>query len=185
MSVPPLVILDRDGVINYDSPDFIKSLDEWIPIEGSIEAIARLSRAGIRVAIATNQSGVARGLVTEQSLAAMHAELERLVAEAGGTIAAIRYCPHGPDDGCACRKPAPGLLLQIAETLEVSLEGVPVIGDALRDLQAAMQVGALPVLVRSGKGRETEASLPEELSGVPVFDDLRAFVDELSAAEEC
>ncbi|MGR2738589.1 D-glycero-beta-D-manno-heptose 1,7-bisphosphate 7-phosphatase [Billgrantia sp. Q4P2] len=172
-----LVILDRDGVINQDSDDYIKSLAEWIPYPTSIEAIARLSGAGWTIAIATNQSGIARGYYDEATLASMHAELERQVGEAGGKIDLIAYCPHGPDDGCTCRKPLPGLLVQIRDALELdSLEGSWMVGDSLRDLQAGEPMGCRPVLVRTGKGRRTEAK-GVGLEGALIFDDLAAFAD--------
>ena len=177
-----LVILDRDGVINHDSAAFIKNEDEWRPIPGSLDAIAALTRAGFTLAVASNQSGLARGLFDQAALDAMHAKMLRLVHDAGGHVSRIVVCPHGPDDGCDCRKPKPGLLLQLARHFDTSLAGVPVIGDALRDLEAAAAVGARPILVRSGKGRKTEAALPEAFAGVPVFDDLaaaaRALIDE-------
>jgi D-glycero-D-manno-heptose 1,7-bisphosphate phosphatase len=177
-----LVILDRDGVINHDSNAFIKNEDEWRPIPGSLEAIAALTKAGFTLAVASNQSGIARGLFDQDALDAMHSKMLRLVHEAGGHISRIVICPHGPDDGCDCRKPKPGMLLQLARHFDTSLAGVPVIGDALRDLEAAAAVGARPMLVRSGKGRGTEAALPERFSGVPVYDDLtaaaRALIDE-------
>ncbi|MFY0991645.1 D-glycero-beta-D-manno-heptose 1,7-bisphosphate 7-phosphatase [Halomonas sp. C05BenzN] len=178
---PKLVILDRDGVINQDSDAYVKSLDEWIPYPGAIEAIARLSRAGWQVAIATNQSGIARGYYDEQTLADMHARLRSLVAEAGGEISHIAWCPHGPDDGCDCRKPLPGLLVQIRNALGLdSLEGSWMVGDSLRDLQAGEPLGCRPALVRTGKGERTLAK-GQGLAGVPVFDDLSAFVDWLLA----
>ena len=169
-----LIILDRDGVINYDSAEFIKSEDEWQPIPGSLEAIASLTDAGFTLAIASNQSGIARGFFDQDTLDAMHAKMLRLVHEAGGRISRIVICPHGPDDDCDCRKPRPGMLEQLADHFDTSLAGVPVIGDALRDLQAAAAVGARPILVRSGKGRKTETELPEQFSHVPVYDDLAA-----------
>ena len=177
-----LIILDRDGVINEDSDAYIKSPEEWRPIPGSLEAIARLNRAGYRVVVASNQSGLARGLFDMDALLAIHEKLHRSLAAAGGAVDAIFFCPHGPDDHCACRKPKPGLLLDIAARLQVSLTGVPVVGDALRDLQAAQAVGARPILVRSGKGARTEARA-EGLAGVPVFDDLAAAVDVLLAEQ--
>ena len=170
-----LLILDRDGVINQDSSEFVKSPAEWRPLPGSIEAIARLSRAGYTVAVASNQSGLARGLLDRAALRAMHRKLRRLVAAQGGTVARIVVCPHGPDDGCACRKPMPGLLIRLARHFDTSLEDVPVVGDSLRDLQAAARAGARPVLVRTGNGEKTLRELPEELQRVPVFDDLAAF----------
>ena len=177
-----LIILDRDGVINEDSEAFIKNEDEWRPIPGSLEAVAALTRAGFTLAVASNQSGIARGLFDQDALDAMHAKMLRLVYEAGGHISRIVICPHGPDDGCDCRKPKPGLLEQLARHFDTALDGVPVIGDALRDLEAAAAVNARPVLVRSGKGRKTEAELPERFADVPVYDDLaaaaRALIDE-------
>jgi D-glycero-D-manno-heptose 1,7-bisphosphate phosphatase len=176
-SAPRLVILDRDGVINHDSDAYIKSLEEWIPYPSSIEAIARLCRAGWRVAIATNQSGIARGYYDEATLATMHAELERLVAAGGGEVAHIAYCPHGPDDGCTCRKPLPGLLEQIRTALGLSsLEGSWMVGDSLRDLQAGEAMGCRSVLVRTGKGSRTEAKATG-LDNALVFNDLAAFTD--------
>lgn len=172
-----LVILDRDGVINRDSDAYVKSLDEWIPYPSSIEAIARLSRAGWDVAIATNQSGIARGYYDEATLEAMHAELEKQVCDAGGEIAYIAYCPHGPDDGCSCRKPLPGLLEEIRAALGLeSLAGSWMVGDSLRDLQAGKPMGCRPVLVRTGKGSKTEAQ-GEGLEGALIFDELAGFVD--------
>ncbi len=176
-----VVILDRDGVINRDSDDFIKSADEWHPIPGSLEAIARLSHAGYRVVVATNQSGIARGLFTIETLNGIHQKLHDQLARVGGQIDFIGFCPHGPDDGCECRKPKPGLFHQIGSRLNISLRGVPAIGDSLRDLLAAHEAGATPILVRSGKGRNTEQAL-EKKSGfdtIPVFDDLSGAVDAL------
>ena len=169
-----LVILDRDGVINRDSPDFVKSADEWIPLPGSIRAIADLSAAGFTVTIASNQSGLARGLLDRAALRAMHRKLRRLVGRQGGRVARIVVCPHGPDEGCNCRKPGPGLLLRLGRFYRCNLDGVPVVGDSLRDLQAASRVGARPILVRTGNGRTTEAGLRGELAGIEVFDDLAA-----------
>ena len=169
-----LVILDRDGVINLDSANFIKSEDEWQPIPGSIDAIAALTQAGFTLAVASNQSGIARGLFDQRTLDAMHAKMLGLIHAAGGHIARVVVCPHGPDDGCDCRKPRPGMLLELARHFDTTLAGVPVIGDALRDLEAAAAVGARPILVRTGKGRGTEAALPERFTAVPVYDDLAA-----------
>lgn len=178
--MPKLIVLDRDGVINQDSDDYIKSPDEFIPIPGSLEAIARLTRAGWRIAVATNQSGIARGLFDRPTLEAIHARLRRLLEPFGGRIDALHYCPHGPDDACACRKPRPGLLHAIAQDLNVSLREVPAVGDSLRDLQAVQAVGARPILVRTGKGERTLAK-DEGLVGVPVYADLAAVVDALLA----
>lgn len=173
-----LIILDRDGVINQDSDDYIKSPQEYLPLPGSLEAIARLNQAGYTVAVATNQSGLGRGLYDEDVLERIHAKLEGLLAEVGGHIDGIFFCPHIPDDNCDCRKPAPGLLQQISAHFAMPLVGVPFVGDALRDLQAARAVGASPILVRTGKGIRT-LEKGEELEGVPVFDDLAAVVDTL------
>jgi len=173
-----LIILDRDGVINQDSDDYIKSVDEFIPLPGSLEAIARLNQAGYRVAVATNQSGIARGYYDIATLNAMHDKLRRLLNQLGGHIEMIAFCPHGPDDGCDCRKPKTGMYLEIAHRFEVSLEDVPVIGDSLRDLQAAQAVRAKPILVRTGKGERTLAK-GEGLEGIPVYDDLATAVEAL------
>ncbi len=171
-----LIILDRDGVINHDSDAYIKSVDEFIPLPGSLEAIARLKKAGYTVAVATNQSGIARGYYDEATLAAMHDKLARLLDEQGGEIDYIAYCPHGPDDDCACRKPLPGLLHEISQHFNVELTHVPIVGDSLRDIQAAKKVGASPILVMTGKGERT-VSNKEQLNGIPVFADLAAAVD--------
>lgn len=169
-----LVILDRDGVINRDSDAFIKSAAEWVPLPGSIEAIASLSKAGYTVAVASNQSGLSRGLFTRNALTAMHRKLRRLVANEGGHVARIVVCPHGPGDGCDCRKPEPGLLTRLAKHFGVSPQGVPVIGDSLRDLEAAAAAGAMPILVRTGRGRSTESRLYGGLANIAVYDDLAA-----------
>jgi D-glycero-D-manno-heptose 1,7-bisphosphate phosphatase len=176
-----LVILDRDGVINEDSDAYIRSVDEWVPLRGSLAAIARLNAAGWRVAVATNQSGIARGYYTVDDFHAMQGKMQAMLARLGGTVEGVFFCPHGPDDRCVCRKPRTGLFEEIARRLRVDLRGVPAVGDALRDLQAAERVGAQPVLVRTGKGRSTEADggLP---AGTLVFDDLHAFVDALLEA---
>jgi D-glycero-D-manno-heptose 1,7-bisphosphate phosphatase len=176
-----LVILDRDGVINQDSSEFVKSVDEWLPLAGSIEAIAELSAAGYTVAVASNQSGLARGLFDKESLLAMHQKLHDLVSAAGGHIDRVVVCPHGPDDDCDCRKPKPGLLLELGGHYGVSLEKVPVVGDSLRDLQAAAAVGARPILVRTGNGARIAEQLPPELGDVEVFDDLAAVAALLTA----
>ncbi len=168
------MILDRDGVINRESADFVKTPGEWLPLPGSIEAIAALSRAGFAVAVASNQSGLARGLFDRKALRAMHRKLRRLVASAGGRIDRIVVCPHGPGDGCSCRKPKPGLLLRLGRHFGTDLAGIPVIGDSLRDLEAARRVGARAVLVRTGNGRQTERALEGALAETEVFDDLAA-----------
>ena len=174
-----LIILDRDGVINYDSPEFVKNTDEWRPISGSIEAIARLSKGGYTVTVASNQSGLARGLFDRNALRAMHRKLQRLVTAKGGHIDRIVVCPHDPNDGCDCRKPAPGLLLRLARHYGTSLDGVAAVGDSLRDLEAAARAGATPILVLTGNGTKVAASLPTSLQSTPVFNNLAAVADEL------
>lgn len=172
-----LVILDRDGVINRDSSDYVKTADEWIPLPGSLDAIARLNAAGYTVAVASNQSGLARGYFTRRELRAMHRKFRRLLQRHGGRVARIEVCPHGPGDGCRCRKPAPGLIVRLLSRFGSEPADVAVVGDSLRDLEAARAAGSKPVLVRSGNGRRTEAALPAEFAGVPVYDDLAAFAD--------
>ena len=150
-----LIVLDRDGVINYDSDQFIKSPDEWIAIPGSLEAIARLNHAGYRVVVATNQSGIGRGLFDIGALNAIHNKMHRALAIAGGRIDAVFFCPHSGDSQCECRKPRAGMLREIGSRFGVDLTGVPVLGDSLRDLQAAEVVGAQPMLMLTGKGEKT------------------------------
>lgn len=177
-----LVILDRDGVINIDSDEYIKTPDEWIPLPGAIEAIARLSRAGFTVAVATNQSGLARGLFEERALQAMHDKCRRLVEERGGEVAGFFYCPHHPDEDCDCRKPGTGLIEDIERSLGLSAAGAPLIGDSLRDLQAAVSHGCRPILVRTGKGERTLRDLAGDegnWSALQIFDDLGAAADYL------
>lgn len=175
-----LIILDRDGVINQDSDDYIKSPDEWVPIPGSLEAIARLNHAGYTVAVATNQSGLSRGYFDLKALSEMHRKMESLLSEHGGQIDALFYCPHGPDDGCYCRKPRPGMLHEIVERFQVGVNNVCFIGDTISDLKAATAAGIKPVLVRTGKGEKTEQLLEEnKFSKVPVHDDLMTAVDKI------
>lgn len=167
-----LLILDRDGVINHDSDAYIKSVAEWVPIDSSISAIADLSKAGWTIAVATNQSGIGRGYYGLTELEAMHARMRQLVAEQGGELGLIVYCPHGPDEGCDCRKPKPGMLHSIAAHYAVELKGVWFVGDSSGDLQAATAVDCQPVLVKTGKGERTLAkNLP---ANTLVFDDLAA-----------
>ena len=170
-----LIILDRDGVINHDSPDFIKSPAEWIPIPGSLEAIARLNQAGYRVVIATNQSGVARGLFDITILNAIHAKLHAAAQLVGADIDAIFFCPHAAIDGCDCRKPKSGMFEEIGKRFKVNLKGVPTVGDSLRDLQAGFNRGCTPFLVLTGKGEKTQdtGGLPP---GTQVFPDLAGMV---------
>lgn len=173
-----LIILDRDGVINYDSDEFIKSPAEWLPIPGSLEAIARLNQAGYRVVVATNQSGVARGLFDVATLNAIHQKLHTAAQQVGADVDAIFYCPHAADENCDCRKPKPGMLHTIAARFNTSLKGVPNVGDSLRDLQAGYGVGCVPYLVLTGKGERTreKGGLPP---GTLIFPDLASVVDHL------
>jgi D-glycero-D-manno-heptose 1,7-bisphosphate phosphatase len=167
-----LIILDRDGVINQDSDSYIKHPDEWIPIEDSLQAIAKLSRAGYRVFVATNQSGLARGLFDIETLNAIHRKMTDAVQAVGGNIEAILFCPHGPDDNCDCRKPKPGLYEEIGSRTQQSLKDIPIVGDSLRDIEAALSVQASPILVRTGKGERAEEQLRSTYPHVPVFADL-------------
>ena len=176
---PGLVMMDRDGVINEDSGEFIKSVAEWRPIAGSLEAIAALHRAGWRVAVVTNQSGVGRGFYDEATLGEIHEHMHERVRAAGGELAGVYYCPHLPEDGCECRKPKPGLFRALERELGVSVEGAPYIGDRVSDIAAAEAVGARPILVRTGTGAATEALLGARR--VPVFDDLAAAARSLLA----
>jgi D-glycero-D-manno-heptose 1,7-bisphosphate phosphatase len=171
-----LVILDRDGVINFDSAQFIKSPAEWKPIPGSLEAIARLNQNGYRVVVATNQSGIGRGLFDMDTLNAIHNKMHKAVAALGGRIDAIFYCPHAADSQCTCRKPKPGMFERIASSFNVDLDNVPAIGDSLRDLQAGSAAGCRPMLVLTGKGQKTreDGGMP---AGTLEFDDLAAAVE--------
>ncbi|MBK8637187.1 MAG: D-glycero-beta-D-manno-heptose 1,7-bisphosphate 7-phosphatase [Chromatiaceae bacterium] len=176
-----LIILDRDGVINQDSDDYIKSLEEWIPIPGSLDAMARLYHGGYRIAIASNQSGLGRGLFSIDDLNAIHRRLARELGSQGAQVEAIFFCPHVPDAHCSCRKPLPGLLHEIGSRLQIDLVGVPCIGDSWRDLESALAVGAAPILVRTGKGQQTFDDHVSELGDIPVFTDLAAATDFLLA----
>lgn len=179
-----LVILDRDGVINEDSDAYIKTPGEWVPVPGSIEAMARLTQAGYLVAIATNQSGLARGYFDEITLANIHNLMNDLVESAGGRIDALCYCPHHPDARCGCRKPLPGLLNAIEEALGVSVQGAWYVGDSQKDIDAARLKQCRPLLVRSGKGCGTEARLSDrDRREVCVFDHLAAAVDYILAQD--
>ncbi len=180
--VAKLVILDRDGVINHDSAQFIKSPEEWKPIPGSLEAIARLKQHGYRVVVATNQSGVGRGLFDMDTLNRIHRKMHKAACELGGRIDAIFYCPHTADSKCDCRKPKPGMFRRIADTLNTDLKGVAAIGDSLRDLQAGAAAGCQPILVLTGKGEKTrdEGDLP---AGTLIFANLAAATDHLLAQE--
>lgn len=179
MNTCPLVILDRDGVINHDSADFIKSPAEWIPYPESLEALRLLHLAGIKVAVASNQSGVGRGLFDEAILREIHDKMRLAVETAGGHIDSIFYCPHLPEAGCRCRKPQPGLLLQIQSHYKINLAQVPVIGDSWRDLEAAQVVGAIPMLVKTGNGEKTLQTHREKLKNIAVFNSLLHAVQSL------
>jgi len=173
-----LIILDRDGVINYDSDNYIKTVDEWMPLPNSIEALSKLTKAGYKIAIATNQSGIARGYFSIETLNAMHNKMLGLAEEKNAKIDFIAYCPHGPDDKCDCRKPLPGLIHQIETALNISAKDCYMVGDSLRDLQAGQSAGMKAALVLTGKGQRTQDK-NIGLENVPVFDDLNAFVEHL------
>jgi D-glycero-D-manno-heptose 1,7-bisphosphate phosphatase len=169
LSASKLIILDRDGVINEDRDDYVKSVDEWVPLPGSLEAIALLNQAGYQIAIATNQSGISRGYFTVNDLHAMHSKMEQLLKPLGGHIDSIFFCPHVDSHACDCRKPLPGLMKEIALRYKrtgskLPLLGVPIVGDSLRDLQAGIALGASPHLVLTGKGQKTltKGNLPED-----------------------
>ena len=178
------LILDRDGVVNYDSDEFIKSPDEWHPLPGSLEAIAALNAAGYRIVVITNQSGLARGLFGHDILGAIHQKFNTLLEQKGGQIERIYFCPHGPDDHCACRKPLPGLFNQFAKDFDIKLEDIYAVGDSVRDLEAAHSAGANGVLLRTGKGEKSAQSLcalPDDnpLRHVPIYNDLASFTENL------
>ena len=178
-----LVILDRDGTINIDSDDFIKSPAEWNPLPGALEAIARLNHAGWHVVVASNQSGLGRGLFDVVALNAIHTKMHKALAAVGGRIDAVFYCPHTPDEGCTCRKPAPGLFEQIGERFGVELKATPAVGDSLRDMQAGSAAGCEPHLVLTGKGAALHGlPLPANFpSDTTVHNDLAAFAEHLIA----
>lgn len=167
-----LVILDRDGVINHDSTTYIKSPEEWRPISGSLEAIAHLHQNGYIICVATNQAGIGRGLYSQQDLERIHHKMMQSVADSGGKITRVFYCPHHPDDDCPCRKPRPGLIYQIADYLQAPVEGVPLVGDKLSDIQAAVVAGCKPILVKTGVSDQAMTPLP--YSGVPIYLNLAA-----------
>lgn len=175
-----VIVLDRDGVINVDSDNYIKTVDEWRPIPGAIDAIAALSQAGHEIYVATNQSGISRGYYSLATLQAMHQKMLGLLAAAGGDIKGIYFCPHLPSDGCRCRKPLPGMLEQLAAEHQVDFANSWFVGDSLRDLQSGLAKGCQPALVTTGKGEATlAAGLPEELQHTKVFADLAAFANYL------
>jgi D-glycero-D-manno-heptose 1,7-bisphosphate phosphatase len=173
-----LIILDRDGVINEDSDEYIKSPDEWIPVPGSLDAIARLNHAGYTVAVASNQSGIARGYFSMETLTAMNVKMNDMLTQLGGRIDAMFICPHGPKDGCDCRKPKPGLLTEIGNRFQTRLGGVLFVGDTINDVKAAQAAGAQPIIVKTGKGEKTASLIAEEnIENVPVYDDLADVVN--------
>jgi D-glycero-D-manno-heptose 1,7-bisphosphate phosphatase len=179
-----LIILDRDGVVNYDSKEYIKSPDEWQPLPGSLEAISLLNSANFTITIATNQSGLARGLYNEQTLTNIHNKMHNLAKNKNAVIDSVFYCPHGPDDGCTCRKPNVGLLSQIAKNYGISLENVFFLGDSLRDVEAAINFGAKPVLVLTGNGERYRKHPVIINNQVPIFTDLLEFSKEMLSKED-
>ena len=182
------IVLDRDGVINHDSKDYIKSPEEWHAIKGSLEAIARLTRADYRVVVITNQSGIGRGMYSINTLNRIHQKLLDQLQILGGEVSAFFFCPHAPDDNCPCRKPKPGMFIDMARRLRIDLHEVIAVGDSLRDIQASVAAGAKPALVRTGNGSSTLAAIEQDdalssLREVPVFDDLSQFASKLLAGE--
>ena len=177
-----LIVLDRDGVINRDSAQYIKSPEEWRPIPGSLEAIARLNHAGFRVVVATNQSGIGRGLFDMATLNAIHEKMHKALSQVGGHVDALFYCPHSADSSCECRKPKPGMLKEIGMRFGTDMTGVPCVGDSVRDLQAAEAVGAQPMLVLTGKGEKTlrDGDFPKN---TVIFPDLAFAASALLAAD--
>ncbi|MCR5885268.1 D-glycero-beta-D-manno-heptose 1,7-bisphosphate 7-phosphatase [Rhizobacter sp. J219] len=182
-----LIILDRDGTINEDRDDFVKSAEEWVPLPGALEAIARLNQAGWQTVIATNQSGLGRGLFDMAALNAMHTKMNAALARVGGRIGAVFFCPHAPEDQCSCRKPLPGLYEQIGERYGVDLRKVPVVGDSARDLEAAVAAGCPPHLVRTGKGAALSdaqiAQMEQQIPELQVHADLAAFAEHMIQRE--
>jgi len=187
MNVPKLVILDRDGTINEDRADFVKSADEWVPLAGALEAIARLNQAGWHTVVVTNQSGIGRGLFDMSALNAIHVKMNQALHRLGGRIDAVFFCPHSPQDGCTCRKPLPGLFELVAERYGIELAGVPAVGDSARDLEAAAAAGCRPHLVRTGKLAQASddelAALRRVAPALQVHADLGAFAEALIQQE--
>lgn len=179
MGIERFVFLDRDGVINADSDLYIRNDSDWIPIPGSIDAIVNLNHAGFRIAIVSNQSGLARGYFDIGSLNTMHQKLHHLISQRGGHIEMIVFCPHSPDEGCSCRKPLPGMLRQVQARTGIDLQGLPFIGDSLTDIQAARHEGMVPILVRTGKGLQSLATGGNLVKDVLVYDDLKTASDDL------
>lgn len=189
-----LLILDRDGTLNRSRDDYVASADEWEALPGALEAVARLNHGGWRVVIATNQSGLGRGLFDVASLNAIHAKMHRKLAAAGGRIEAVFFCPHAPEDACHCRKPEPGLFEQIGDRFGVPLDEVLVAGNALRHVQAGATAGCPPHLLLTGKSEylralaDDDGVLSEPVPGLPegtrLHEDLSAFADWLLAQPE-
>ncbi|MEQ8484276.1 MAG: D-glycero-beta-D-manno-heptose 1,7-bisphosphate 7-phosphatase [Pseudomonadales bacterium] len=179
-----LILLDRDGVINLDSPAYIKDADEWVPIPGALEAIARLKRAGWLVGVCSNQAGIGRGILTEAGLQRVHRRMAQRLAEHGAALDGLRYCPHHPDEGCSCRKPAPGMLLSLMAELNAEPEQTLFVGDQLKDMAAARAAGCRPVLVRTGHGAASEAAARAE-GVICVADDLAALAEHLLEGTPC
>lgn len=183
-----LVILDRDGTINENREDFVKDESDWVPLPGALEAIARLNHAGWHVVLATNQDGLGRGLYEMATLNAIHVKLNRALAEAGGRIDAVFFCPHAPDEGCDCRKPKPGLLQQIGARYAIDLATVPMAGDSLRDLQAAAAAGCSPHLLLTGRaaavGDDEVSDWLAQVPGARAHADLHAFADWLLGQDD-
>jgi len=183
MPTHKFLILDRDGVINVESPEFVKTPEEWIPIKGSLEAIGRLSQAGYEIVIITNQSGLGRGHFSADMLAKMHAKMIDYIQQHGGKIQSILFCPHKPDEGCECRKPKSGMYQELAQRLNISFKNVYSVGDSVRDLLAAKMAGAKPVLVRTGNGKKSVKEIGHDetlgLQDTPIFDNLAGFADAL------
>jgi D-glycero-D-manno-heptose 1,7-bisphosphate phosphatase len=180
------IILDRDGVINIDSDAYIKTPDEWHPIPGSLDAIAKLNWAGYHVLVASNQSAIGKGLLTEKNLELIQQKMENELIHAGGHLDGFFFCPHNQEDNCQCRKPKPGLFTAIETQLQISLKNVPAVGDSLRDIQAAKSAGCQPILVRTGKGQKTLKDNPNhpDLADVPVFENLADAVSHLLSSEK-
>jgi len=176
-----LIVLDRDGVINHDSDDYIKKPDEWVPVEGSLEAIAKLKQAGWTVAVATNQSGVKRGYYSRETLHAMHQKMMRLLAAHHASVDWVNYSPYTSKDNTPCRKPSTGMLQAIEARFNVSLKGMPMVGDSLKDIQVAQAHGMVPYLVKTGKGERTLATQDAALQDVPVYANLLAVVEDIVA----
>ena len=187
MNAPKLVVLDRDGTINEDRDDFVKSADEWVPLPGALEAIARLNQAGWHTVVATNQSGIGRGLFDMTALNAIHLKMNQALHKLGGRVDAVFFCPHAPQDECACRKPLPGLFEQIGDRYGIVLDDVPAVGDSVRDLKAALAAGCRPHLVRTGKLARADddalAELQRQVPGTQVHADLASFAEALIQQE--